>query len=125
LHAARYEKAFEGLENVVTPYEETYARHVYHIYAIRVSERDEVVRRLTEVGIASGIHYPVPIHLQEAYDHLEYEAGAFPISERVAEQFISLPMFPELTSAQVEMVAESLKEVLLSLNSQRSALNYT
>jgi dTDP-4-amino-4,6-dideoxygalactose transaminase len=123
-HAAQYDRALVGLEEIVTPYENPYARHVYHIYAIRVRERDETIRRLAEMGIACGIHYPVPVHLQEAYSTLGYEAGSFPIAEQAAKEFISLPMFPELTSAQVEMVAESLKEVLLSLSSQRSALNY-
>ena len=111
-HAAQYDQALEGIEELVTPSEAAYARHVYHIYAIRVRERDEVIQMLAEMGIACGIHYPVPVHLQEAYQSLGYEAGAFPIAEQAARQLISLPMFPELTPAQVESVAEGLKEVL-------------
>jgi dTDP-4-amino-4,6-dideoxygalactose transaminase len=115
-HAAEYDRALEGLEEILTPYEDPYARHVYHIYAIRVRERDEVIRRLGEIGIACGIHYPVPVHLQEAYSNLGYEAGSFPIAEQVAKQFVSLPMFPELTPAQIDTVAEGVKE---TLNAQR------
>jgi dTDP-4-amino-4,6-dideoxygalactose transaminase len=115
-HAAQYDRALEGLEEILTPYEDPYARHVYHIYAIRVRERDEVIRRLGEIGIACGIHYPVPVHLQEAYSNLGYEAGSFPIAEQVAKQFVSLPMYPELTPAQIDTVAEGVKE---TLNAQR------
>ena len=110
--AAQYDRELKGLEEVVTPYEDPSARHVYHIYAIRVRERDETIRRLAEMGIACGIHYPVPIHLQEAYRNLGYEAGAFPVAERAAGEFVSLPMFPELTPAQIEAVTEALKEAL-------------
>jgi dTDP-4-amino-4,6-dideoxygalactose transaminase len=119
-HAAQFDRALKGLEEIVTPYKDPYARHVYHIYAIRVRERDEVVRQLGEMGIACGIHYPVPVHLQEAYSSLGYEAGSFPIAEQVAKEFVSLPMFPELTPAQIDMVAEGVKG---ALNSQLSTLN--
>ncbi len=111
-HAAQYDQALTGIEELVTPSEASYARHVYHIYAIRVRERDEVIEMLAEMGVACGIHYPVPIHLQQAYQSLEYEAGAFPIAERAARQLISLPMFPELNPAQVEAVAEGVKEAV-------------
>jgi dTDP-4-amino-4,6-dideoxygalactose transaminase len=122
-HAAQYDRAFMGLEELVTPYEHPYARHVYHIYAIRVRERDEVILGLAKRGIACGIHYPIPIHLQEAYQNLGYEEGAFPIAEQAAKEFISLPMFPELTPKQIEMVVESLKEVLSTFNSQVSTFD--
>jgi dTDP-4-amino-4,6-dideoxygalactose transaminase len=119
-HAAQYDRAFEAMGEITTPYEDPYARHVYHIYAIRVRERDETIRRLAEMGIASGIHYPVPVHLQEAYQNLGYEEGAFPIAEQVAKEFVSLPMFPELTPAQIDMVAEGVKE---AFNSQLSTFD--
>ena len=122
-HAAQYDRALEGMGEITTPYEGPYARHVYHIYAIRLRERDEAIRRLAEMGIACGIHYPVPVHLQEAYQNLGYEEGAFPIAEQAAKDFVSLPMFPELTPAQIEMVAECVKEALSTINSQRSTLN--
>ena len=121
-HAAQYDKAFSGLDEIITPHEDPYARHVYHIYAVRVRERDEVIRRLADMGIACGIHYPVPVHLQEAYQNLGYEVGAFPVAERAAGEFVSLPMFPELTPAQVETVTEALKEAVSTLNPQLSTL---
>jgi dTDP-4-amino-4,6-dideoxygalactose transaminase len=121
-HAAQYDRALEGLEEIVTPYKDPHARHVYHIYAVRVREREEVIRRLGEMGIACGIHYPVPVHLQEAYSNLGYAEGSFPIAEQVAKEFVSLPMFPELTPAQIDIVAAGVKE---TLNAQRSTLSST
>jgi dTDP-4-amino-4,6-dideoxygalactose transaminase len=111
-HAAHYDEALDGIEELVTPAQAECVRHVYHIYAIRVHDRDEVIRLLAEKGVGCGVHYPVPIHLQEAYRGLGYQPGAFPISERCANEFISLPIFPELTLAQVEMVAQSVKEAV-------------
>jgi dTDP-4-amino-4,6-dideoxygalactose transaminase len=111
-HAARYDAALQGIEGVVTPFRAASALHVYHIYAIRVQGRDEVMRQLADRGIGSGVHYPVPIHLQEAYSGLGYKQGAFPIAERCATTFVSLPMFPELTSAQVEVVIQGVKEAV-------------
>jgi dTDP-4-amino-4,6-dideoxygalactose transaminase len=108
--AAQYDYAFDALQEVTTPLEAAYARHVYHIYAIRMRERDETLRHLEQKGIGFGIHYPVPVHLQEAYQHLGYAVGAFPVSEQSATEFISLPMFPELTETQLELVAEAVRE---------------
>jgi dTDP-4-amino-4,6-dideoxygalactose transaminase len=100
------------VDEVVTPLEAPYARHVYHIYAIRVQERDEVMWLLKEKGIQCGVHYPVPVHLQKAYRSLGYEAGALPTSEQTALEFISLPMFPELTEEQIGMVGLSVREAV-------------
>jgi dTDP-4-amino-4,6-dideoxygalactose transaminase len=111
-HALQYNQALNGLDEVVTPFEASYARHVYHVYAIRVQERDEIISLLTERGIQCGVHYPVPVHLQKAYQSLGYRTGDFPTSERTAREFISLPMFPELTGAQIEMAALSLREAV-------------
>lgn len=111
-HAAHYDRALAGIEEIITPTQAAYGQSVYHIYALRVRERDEVMRRLGEKGVGTGIHYPVPIHLQEAYKSLGYKKGSFPIAERCANEFVSLPMFPELTPAQVEYVAQSVKEVV-------------
>jgi dTDP-4-amino-4,6-dideoxygalactose transaminase len=109
--ALQYNQAFGGIEGVATPFEADYARHVYHVYAIRVQERDEVRRFLEEKGIGCGVHYPIPIHLQEACRGLGYTEGAFPIAEKLAEEFLSLPMFPELTEEQTEYVARCVSEV--------------
>jgi dTDP-4-amino-4,6-dideoxygalactose transaminase len=111
--ASLYNEAFAGIDDIATPVEADYAQHVYHIYAIRVQERDEVRRFLEEQGIGCGVHYPIPIHLQEAYRGLGYTEGAFPIAEGLAKEILSLPMFPELTEAQIRMVAITVKEVLL------------
>jgi dTDP-4-amino-4,6-dideoxygalactose transaminase len=111
-HADHYDRALDGLEEVITPARTAWVRHVYHVYAIRVQERNEVRRLLAAKGIGSGVHYPVPIHLQGAYGSLGYERGAFPIAEQCATEFVSLPMFPELAPTQVELVAEGVKEAV-------------
>lgn len=109
-HASRYSEAFKEVEGVITPMIAPYAKHVFHIYALQVEARDETMRTLEEKGIGCGVHYPVPIHLQEAYASLGHETGAFPVSEATSAGFISLPMFPELTPEQVEYVIQSVKE---------------
>ena len=110
--ALQYNQAFKGIERIATPLEANYARHVYHVYAIRVQERDEVRRIVEEKGIGCGVHYPIPIHLQDAYRGLGYTAAAFPVAENLAEEFLSLPMFPELTEEQTEYVACCVREAV-------------
>src|SRR5438093_4809769 len=110
--ALQYNQAFEGIEGIATPFEADYARHVYHVYAIRVQERDEVRRFLEEKGIGCGVHYPIPIHLQEACRSLGYTEGAFPVTENLAEEFLSLPMCPELTEQHTEYAARCVSEAL-------------
>ncbi|MBN8579391.1 MAG: DegT/DnrJ/EryC1/StrS family aminotransferase [Anaerolineae bacterium] len=85
---------------------------VWHHYAINISNRDDVQKKLKEKGIETGIHYPIPLHIQPAYQFLEYEAGDFPMSETVAETTLSLPMYPAMTDEQVQRVAEMLLGVL-------------
>jgi dTDP-4-amino-4,6-dideoxygalactose transaminase len=111
-HAAEYNQAFSEIDEVLTPFEAMYARHVYHVYAIRVQERDVVARNLQEKGVGCAVHYPVPIHLQEACRNLGYKKGAFPIAESLADQFLSLPMFPELTEEQIDYVACCVSEAV-------------
>jgi dTDP-4-amino-4,6-dideoxygalactose transaminase len=113
-HAQAYNEAFAGTEEVIRPLEADYAKHVYHIYALRVPDRDEVMFLLKEKGIQCGVHYPVPVHLQRAYRDLGYAAGDLPISEQTALEFISLPMFPELTKEQIAMVALAMREAVTS-----------
>jgi dTDP-4-amino-4,6-dideoxygalactose transaminase len=83
-------------------------RHVYHVYAVLLRERDAVRARLQQAGIATGVHYPVPVHLQPAYADLGYHAGDFPIAEDVAAQTLSLPMYPELAATQIEEVVATM-----------------
>lgn len=111
-HAARYRELLSGASNVRLPTEAGYGAHVYHIFAVRVPGRDDVVRQLQDRGIGCGIHYPVPLHLQEAYSSLGQGRGTFPVAERCADEFLSLPMFPELTEPQVRYVAEALADVV-------------
>ena len=110
-HAARYRSILHKAPGIAVPVEADYAEHVYHVYAVRVSERDEVLRALEADGIGCGIHYPIPVHLQPAYADLGYAAGAFEVSERTSAEFISLPMYPELSDAQIDYVAERLLAV--------------
>ena len=112
-HATEYSQALAGIDEVLTPFEAMYARHVYHVYAIRVQERDVVARNLQDRGVGCAVHYPVPIHLQEACRNLGYKKGAFPIAESLADQFLSLPMFPELTKEQIEYVVRCVTEAAI------------
>lgn len=108
-HAANYNERLQACEEIVLPTEASFARHVYHIYAVRVQERSEVMRLLAEKGIASAVHYPIPIHLQPAYSNLGCQNGAFPIAEKAALEQLSLPMFPELAPDQIEFVCQELQ----------------
>lgn len=113
-HAATYDEAFAGIEDINTPVVADYAEHVYHIYAVRVQERDHAMWLLGKKGIQFGIHYPVPIHRQKAYHFLGYGIGAFPVAEMLAHELLSLPMFPELTRSQIDSVVYALKEAALA-----------
>jgi dTDP-4-amino-4,6-dideoxygalactose transaminase len=110
-HAACYREFLAGMDSVQTPEEMPYARHVFHIYAIRASRRDRVMESLAEKGIGCGVHYPVPIHLQRAYASQNLNKGTFPVAETSAAEFISLPMFPELTREQIAYVCHELKSL--------------
>lgn len=101
--AADYRAVFAGSE-VRVPVERPGCRHVYHVYAVRLRNRDATRAHLQQAGIQTGVHYPIPIHLQPAYRDLGYARGDFPVAERIASEILSLPMFPEMTSAQVEEV---------------------
>jgi len=105
--AARYDALLAAC-GVETPREMAYARHVYHVYAVRSADRGGLQRTLQEEGIQTGIHYPIPVHLQPAYASLGYRAGDFPEAEAAAGEVLSLPMFPEITGEQQARVAEVL-----------------
>jgi dTDP-4-amino-4,6-dideoxygalactose transaminase len=94
---------------VVTPQQMAYARHVYHVYSIRTPSRDSLIQTLAAAGVQTGIHYPVPIHLQRAYCDARYGEGHFPVAERVAREVLSLPMYAELQRSQVEQVCEVVR----------------
>ena len=80
--------------------------HVFHIYAIRVTERNRLLEELNAAGIGAGIHYPIPIHLQKCYSYLGYKKGDFPVSEKISDEQISLPIYPEIAEESVRQVAE-------------------
>lgn len=106
--AGWYRRGLEGAP-VVLPEEEPWAHHVYHLYVIRTTERDRLMKYLADKGIATLIHYPTPIHLQEAYRPLGYGKGSFPVAEQAAEEIISLPMYPSLTEEEVHHVCASIR----------------
>ena len=108
-HARGYASQLAGAE-VTTPTEQPWARHVYHVYAIRTSSREALQRTLLANGVQTGIHYPIPVHLQPAYADLGYREGQFPQAERAAAEVLSLPMYPELSSTQREIVSAVLRE---------------
>ena len=107
-HAVRYGQLLAG-SSVGIPAEAPEGRHVYHVYAVRTRERDAVMKALAEQGIQTGIHYPVPVHLQPAYADPAYARGSFPVAEQAADEVLSLPMFPELTNEQLETVARAVR----------------
>jgi len=109
-NARLYDELLAGLSGVTPPFAADYARHVYHIYAIRVRDRDVLMQKLAAQGISCGIHYPVPLHLQEAYEFLGYGKGDFPVAEKCAAEFVSLPMYPELSNESIRYVVEKIKE---------------
>jgi len=108
-NAQIYDELIAEVDGVITPSQADYSKHVYHIYAIRVQNRDALINALTEKDIHCGIHYPVPVHLQEAYQSLRLRKGSFPVAEKCAEELVSLPMFPELTREQIEHVAKQIR----------------
>ncbi len=106
-HAGLYNQLLLG--TVVPPVECPDARHVYHLYVIRAPERDTLQAHLKERGIFTGIHYPVPIHLQKSMAFLGYREGDLPITERLVKEILSLPMFAELMDGDISYVAEEVK----------------
>ncbi len=95
---------------IETPQAMPYGRHVYHVYAVRSRERDDLQRTLQAHGVQTGIHYPIPVHLQPGYRDLGYLAGDFPHTEQAARAVLSLPIYPELSNVQVEMVAAAVRQ---------------
>jgi len=107
-HAAQYDKLLPS--GVKTPSVMPYSHHVYHVYAVRSQQRDRLQQRLQEQGIQTGIHYPIPVHLQQAYAELGYQPGDFPVAEAVANEVLSLPMYPELPQEHLETIIAAVRE---------------
>src|SRR5580704_6785347 len=111
--AQRYHEHFAELKDGITvPRESAWTKSVYHLYVVRVQDREALQAHLAEAGIGTGIHYPIPLHQQKAYEHLGYKTGDFPVTERVAREIISLPMFPQLNYTQQNEVVNKTKEFL-------------
>ena len=111
--AARYDSLLSDLAEVSCPRALDGNEHVYHLYVIRVPNRDRVLKEMQAAEIGAGIHYPVPIHLTAAFAWLQYAQGAFPVAERTAHELLSLPLFPQITATQQERVVTVLRSALL------------
>ena len=98
---------------LVIPFEDSDSYHVYHLYVIQTKKRDELRSTLKAQGIETGIHYPIPLHLQKAYKYLSYSKGDFPVTERCADSILSLPMYPELSEIQQHKIIKEIKKVIL------------
>jgi dTDP-4-amino-4,6-dideoxygalactose transaminase len=113
--AAIYNNLLSGIDGFILPYEASDATHVYHIYAVRTQNRDALLKYLAGEGISCGIHYPVPVHLQTAYSNMGVENNELRVSERVATELLSLPMYPELRDEQQKRVKDKIQEFLSKL----------
>jgi dTDP-4-amino-4,6-dideoxygalactose transaminase len=111
-NAKYYNELLSPIKGVTVPVEADGCRHVYHLYVILVDDRDGLQKYLNDKGVGTGLHYPVPLHLQKAYGYQGYKEGEFPVTESVAKRLLSLPMFPELTKAQIEYVADCIKKFM-------------
>ena len=110
--AAKYSTEMAGFPGIELPFSDRRGVHVHHVYAVRVLDRSAFMGQLLTCGVSTAIHYPIPVHLQDAYRGLGLELGSFPIAERCAEEFVSLPMFPELDDLQVTAVIEAVAEAV-------------
>lgn len=110
--AEYYQEELKGVQGITTPTAKSDRTHVYQTYAIRIKNRDKVAEALKERKIGVLIHYPIPLHLQEAYKELGHKKGDFPISEQVSSEILSLPMFPHITKEQIRYVCDNLKALV-------------
>ena len=108
--AAEYNRLLESADiALVAPYEPAWSRAVYHLYVVRTADREGLMEHLKKAGIGTGIHYPIPLHLQKAYTSMNYKRGDFVITETAAKKIVSLPMFPQLMGEQQSVVVEEIR----------------
>lgn len=107
--AALYNSLLNGMEGITAPFEPEWSESVYHLYVIRSKDRDALKAHLADAGVSTGLHYPLPLHLQKAYTRLGYKAGSFPVAESAAKEGLSLPMFPRLSEGEVRKVAGAIE----------------
>ena len=110
--AERYDALLSSVTGAGRPSTLAGNTHVWHLYVVRVANRDAVLKKLNDAGIGAGIHYPVPVHLQGAFAHLGHKEGDFPVTEKAAKEILSLPIFPEITAGQQEEVVGKLRAAL-------------
>ena len=110
--ARRYDELLSSAQEVIRPYCEDWGRGIFHLYVIRVEDREGLQRHLAAANIGTGIHYPVPLHLQNAYESLGHKQGDFPVTERIAAEILSLPMFPHITEDQQARVVNAIRGFL-------------
>lgn len=108
--AVQYYELLQGVGDLILPFVAPEATHVYHLFVIRTSKRDSLQTHLQQNGISTLIHYPIPVHLQEAYQILGYKNGSFPLSEMIASTCLSLPIWPGMTNEQVYIVSKSIRD---------------
>ena len=111
--ASHYDRLLASSSRFKRPAPPPHCQHVYHVYAVELARRDDVQKALSEAGIGTGIHYPVPVHLQKAYMDLGYGPGHLPITESLADRFLSLPIYPELGPNQVAEIVRTLEKASL------------
>jgi dTDP-4-amino-4,6-dideoxygalactose transaminase len=108
--AKRYDEMLSSVEGITAPQQPEWSRSVYHLYVVRVQDRAGLQKHLAEANIDTGIHYPLPLHLQQAYKHFGYKQGDFPVTEKVAAEILSLPMYPQLEAEQQQRVVQKAAE---------------
>jgi dTDP-4-amino-4,6-dideoxygalactose transaminase len=110
-NAERYHTLMlSSAQTVALPLQAPWAKSVYHLYVVRVQDRDKLITALAKEGIGTGIHYPIPLHLQVAYANLGYKEGDFPVTELLAKEILSLPMYPNLTADQQRAVVRQIEQ---------------
>lgn len=107
---AKYYDELLSSDNVITPYVQENARHVYHLFVVRVKKRDMLRKVLKENNISTGLHYPIPLHLQPAYKYMDYKKGDFPVSEKSSKEIISLPLWPEMEKETIRKVSHKIND---------------
>lgn len=118
--ATEYNRLLAGNEGLILPYEPSWSRAVYHLYVVRTENRDSMMNHLKKAGIGTGIHYPIPLHLQKAYAFMNYSLRDFPVAGRVASEIVSLPMFPQLTLEQQTRVVEEISAFTAKFQTKRA-----
>jgi dTDP-4-amino-4,6-dideoxygalactose transaminase len=117
--AKKYKECLKGVDKIILPFEMDYAKHVYHLFVIQVKSKDKADRSATrnelqkfleDNGVSTGLHYPIPLHVQPCFKSLGYKKGDFPVAEELAERGLSLPVYPELADNMIEYVSEKIKE---------------